>query len=253
MSWQYLFAIAILLAIWLPWLWRYKIKPHYAKDELISQLKQRPDWPILQSKLLFLIELYKGVNARAASRKDRKFLNLHEDAFIYGEIAFLSFFNILNKVNPQPSDIFYDLGCGSGKALYTAALYFPLAKVCGIELLPRLDKKAVSRKEKITPLLQKESYQKTGITFLTPLSSIHIINDNFLNQDFSDGTIIFINATCLSYQTWQHLLDKFQQLKTGTRVIVTSKKIENPQFQLISQTFELMSWGVNSVNIYRKL
>lgn len=250
MSWQYLFAIAILLAIWLPWLWRYKIKPYYAKDELITQLKQRPDWPIIQTKLLFLIELYKGVNASAASRKDRKRLNLQEDAFIYGEIAFLSFFNILTKVNPQPDDIFYDLGCGSGKALYTAALYFPFTKVNGIELLPALCKKAIARKEKINQLLQKEPYQ--NLTFLTNLSSIHIIQDNFLNQDFSDGTIIFINATCLSYQTWQQLLDKFQQLKPGAKVIVTSKKIENPQFRLISQSLELMSWGVNSVNVYTK-
>ena len=43
--------------------------------------------------------------------------------------------------------MFYDLGCGTGKALFIAALCFPFAKCVGIELLEGLCEQAVACKE----------------------------------------------------------------------------------------------------------
>ena len=52
---------------------------------------------------------------------------------------FTTFIPLLEYVKPQPGEILYDLGCGSGKPLITASLAFPDLKVCkGMELLKGL-------------------------------------------------------------------------------------------------------------------
>ena len=41
--------------------------------------------------------------------------------------------------NPKAGDVFYDLGCGTGKPLIAASLGYPNLKVCrGIELIEGL-------------------------------------------------------------------------------------------------------------------
>lgn len=248
----YIYGMAIIAIglVWIPWLWRYQLKPHYAKTELDSLLQKHPSKKSHENALFLLKTLYRGVHAKATSLRERKRLSLQEDAFIYGEIDFLSFIFILEKVKPQGDEIFYDLGSGAGKAVFAAALAFPFLKVYGIELLPGLHKIAMMQINKANTLihLQKELTQ----TYLPRLSTIHFLNDDFLDRDISDGDIIFINATCLTIYTWEAVVQKLLDLKPGSRVIVTTKKIQHEQFTLLSATRELMSWGLNSVNIYLK-
>ena len=45
---------------------------------------------------------------------------------------------LLEIVQPQPHDVFYDLGSGAGQAVLTLALLYPVAAAYGIELLPKL-------------------------------------------------------------------------------------------------------------------
>lgn len=234
----------VILVIWVPWLWRYKIKPYFANKVLQAKLKQNPQWKVLLDTERFLYDLYKRVNAKAISKKERKRLAIEDDAFVYGEIEFLPFYTILEKTKPKTSDVFYDLGSGAGKAVFTAASFFDMNKACGIELLPALYHLSHQQIRKAQPMA-KACQRK--------LSTIEFIQEDFLQFDISDGDIIFINATCLSFSSWEKILDKLMHLKIGSRVIVTSKKIQHDAFEIVSQSFELMSWGLNSVNIYRKV
>ena len=184
-----------------------------------------------------LNSLYKGIPVEEISQNERKRLNLDEDAYICGEIKFLSFYSLLSKANPKSDEIFYDLGSGSGKAVLAAAAYFNFPKTCGIELLPALT------------TLSQNQLKKAN---LKNPHSIQFINDNFLNYDFTEADIIFVNATCLNYSTWENLVAKFKLLKKGSRLIVTTKKIKDEDFTLTYQGFTSMSWGVNTVNIYVK-
>lgn len=236
--------ILVMSLIWIPWLWRYKIKPYVVSSELHKELKQYPHWKELIKTERFLRELYKGINTAWISQRERKRLNIDDDAFIYGEIEFLPFYTILEKVKPQANEIFYDLGSGAGKAVFVAASFFSISKAYGVELLPGLYKLANSQVARAQELVKVHPQKMADIEF---------IQDNFLNCDISNGDIIFINATCLSYPSWEKLFVKLVQLKKGSRIIVTSKKIQHESFAVISQTFEVMSWGVNSVNIYQKI
>lgn len=246
-----LFAITILLII-IPWLWRHRIKPGFSKDELQQKIARHPDKKNILRTETFLKNLYKEINSTRISNRDRKQLNLDADAFICGEIDFLSFFTILEKIQPQSSDIFYDLGSASGKAVFAAALFFNFSKCIGIELLPGLHNTAIAQIKNAKALLT--TYDKnTENNFSRKISNIEFINDNILHSDFSDGDVIFINATCFNFSTWEKLIEKFSRLKAGSKIIVTSKKIENEQFKLLSNSLELMSWGMCSLYIYQKL
>ena len=56
-----------------------------------------------------------GIDANDTSVKERKARDLMEvRSFTYGEVTFASFLPMIYQVRPQPGEIFYDLGCGSG-------------------------------------------------------------------------------------------------------------------------------------------
>lgn len=246
-----LLAIGIILLIWIPWLWRYQIKPYFATININQRLKKHPEWKKIKKTEKFLISLYRRTNSYRVSLQERKRLAYQETDYIYGEIEFLTFFTILEKVKPQPGEIFYDLGCGSGKAVFTAALFFDLSKARGIESLPKLYEIANNQLKKSKILIQ--SYDKDFQQFISnKISHIQFFNENFLNFNFTDADIVFVNATCMSYFTWSLILEKLLLLKPGSRVIVNTKKIKHEKFDLLNQSMELMSWGINSVNIYIK-
>lgn len=243
-----LYNIAILtlaiLFIWVPWLWRYQLKPRAAKKALRQLLQKHPQAAELVKIESFLLKLFRKVNSTRVSKQERNRLGITDDAFVYGEIEFLPFYTMLDRTRPRAGEIFYDLGSGAGKAVFAAACFFNFKKACGIELLPGLYHKANQ--------LQQMAQSQPNIP-ADKLRSIAFINNNFMNIDFTDGDVIFINATCLDYTTWQNLLQKLAQLKPGSRVIVTTKKIPLPEFKLVYEGREPMSWGLNSVNIYSKL
>ena len=169
--------------------------------------------------------------------------------FVYGEIDFLSFCTILERAEPQGGDVFYDLGSGSGKAVFTAALFFDLSKAYGIELLPLLYTKAIAQLKKATVLFQNI---KTGVeeSYLKQVATIQFIHHNFLDYDFADANIIYVAATCFTDSTWEKLIHKMAGLKSGTRIIVATKNIQHERFEVMYQGTELMSWGLCPVTIY---
>lgn len=75
------------------------------------------------------------------SERDQKHLN-DEKSLIYGEVEFQSFYRVLRKINPQPGLIFYDLGSGTGKAVFIARFTQDFARCLGIEILQSLHTQA---------------------------------------------------------------------------------------------------------------
>lgn len=243
--------ILINLLIWGTWLWRYHIHWHYLKQKIRAQLKEHPESERYNKIDLFLTRVFSHARSRWISQQDRQQLKKQDDSFTYGEVDCLSFMSTLDKTQPQQGEIFFDLGSGAGKAVMTAALTFDLAQSIGVELLPRLCELAKQRIHKAQTMLSSEetSFSKTS---LERLARIQIVTDDFLHVDITHCNILFINATCLSYSTWQNIQNKLLQLKTGSRVIVTSKKILLEPFRLVYQGRTLMSWGMNSIHIYIK-
>lgn len=191
-------------------------------------------------------KLYRGVDGFEVSMSAREAIELKGDEYTYGEIVFSSFAKILDLVRPQPREVFYDLGCGSGKAVFAMAILHPDSKPRGIELLEPMYQLCLQQLDKYNQLLQSNTFSPKKDT------DIQFFNEDILKYDFTDGDIIFLNATCFPAEAWKQINLKLGKLKKGARVICTTKELSNPKFTLAHQGSHLMSWGINSVHIYLK-
>lgn len=225
------------------------VVPYFKKKALYRCLKTRSDWKAIEKTEHILKQLFKNDHAKIASEVYRKMRFILDKEFIYGEIDCLSFYTLLERTQPAPQDVFYDLGSGTGKAVFTVALFFEVSKACGVELLPPLYTKANATRNKAM-LLFKNNRSDFGKKMLKSVNTIQFMNDSFLHIDFSEATIIYVAATCLSDTTWESLIHKMAQLSPGTRIIVATKSIKHSRFELIYKGIDLMSWGLCPVSIY---
>lgn len=223
--------------------------PYFKKKSLLEQMSKRSDWPDIRRKVDVLEKLFKSNYTKLTSVVFRCIHRIKSRDFIYGEIDFLSFHNILEKTKPQPNELFYDLGSGAGKAVFAAALYFNFSKSCGIELLEPLHEKASDTLNK-TKSMAQSSLPEEEMAYLKKCSDIEFINDSFLNYDFSDANVLYVAATCLTDTTWESLVKKLANLKQGTRIIVATYTLQHDKFKLIYQGIQLMGWGLCPVKIY---
>jgi hypothetical protein len=238
------------LFIWIPWLWRYQIQSRLKRHAVRAELSGHPEKERYLNTEKLLFKIYRPNKLSLATIKAFVTSHIRHIDFTYGEIEFLSFMMLLEKANPQPHEIFVDLGCGAGKAVLTAALGFNFSKVVGIELLPHLCVKAKDRIKRAYNLL--ESSQPMN-QYVKQLNKIEIINDNFNRYNIAQCHVLFINATCFCAKTWTEILDRLTYLNAGTRVILTSRTLPKSHFRLLFQGRTLMSWGMNSVSIYEKV
>lgn len=176
--------------------------------------------------------LFSGIDGFYLSKLAREKADAVE--YVYGEIEFESFVALLSLTHPNQNTVFYDLGSGVGKAVLTCAMVFDVKKSCGIELFEPLHHAALEQKKR---LQQLDSYaQKSNI--------ISLVQDNFLNVDFADATLVFINSTAFFGDTWEALNHRLAQLNPETIIITTSKKLHLPQFIVLKTTTVQMSWGI---------
>ena len=236
------FALIVLVIFCSLWFYRYYIKPRSEKQRMHQQTYSSEE----QATRELLAQLYQGVDGGKIAAAERKRLNNHERAFVYGEVAIVTFFELLKFVEPQPGEVFYDLGCGTGKTVFAAALLYDLSKSSGIELLPKMFQvcdKALYRFQTLIHQFPpfKEKYY--------PIEFLH---QSILETDYSDADIIFANSTAFFDELWQGMLEQLVHLKPGTRVIVTSRELPKEHFELLDDRQRLMSWGLNTVRIYRK-
>ncbi|MGD8404853.1 MAG: class I SAM-dependent methyltransferase [Anaerolineales bacterium] len=106
---------------------------------------------------------------------------------------------MLKLAEVGPDDIVYDLGCGDGRTIITAARRYG-ARAVGLE---------------IDPL--RYIWCQTLITLLGLRKRVRIVYGNFFKQDLSEATVV----TCYLLQdTNRKLEEKFKiELRPGTRVV----------------------------------
>ncbi|MBL7481633.1 hypothetical protein [Legionella bononiensis] len=187
-------------------------------------------------------QLYAEVDGFSLSRQARQ--NQVEDAieYTYGEIEFFPFVALLSLVNPDCDTVFYDLGCGVGKAVIACGMVYPVRKSVGVEILPELYASACSQVQK---LAANPDYRERT-------EHIQIIKSNILDADLDlrEATLIFINSTTFFGTTWEKVNSLLSHLPLIKTVITTSKPLQNSDFTRINSTKLQMSWGVVPVFIH---
>ncbi|ETL44339.1 hypothetical protein L914_05360 [Phytophthora nicotianae] len=182
--------------------------------------------------------VYRGFGAEYAkelSSEARKSSNLIKSSYVYGEILFFPFADIIRWVAPFLPEfaIFYDLGSGTGKAVIAASLVHPFDQAIGIELLER---KTALEKLK-SPLL------KTDIDFIT---------GSLLTTKWEDGDVVFCHGTCFNDQEWTKISLAAEKLKQGAFFISTTHVLRTGLFEVVKSLNFTMSWGTATVYIHRR-
>ena len=184
----------------------------------------------------------KDAKTESESRKFTK------ENFIYGEINFRCISYILlylKNVYNIKEGYFFDLGSGTGRAIIGAALTYPFTKYIGIELLNTLYNTSIEIKN----LFDKEysGDKKPDIEF---------INGNFLKQDLSQASVIFINSTTFNDKLLEDLAEKFNyECEKGCLVVNTTmelSKLDKNKWDFLPYFRRYMSWGIATINVYRR-
>lgn len=178
------------------------------------------------------LSVYQETNGFFLSQKARQ----KQDAldYVYGEIEFVSFSALLSLVGPDEQTIFYDLGCGIGKAVLACAMVYPIEKSVGVEVFSELYFAACNQ---IKALEGIEEYHELS-------KKIEFIHGDFFEVNLDEATLIFINATALFNPAWQKLCARIDKLPHLVSVITTSKALCCVNFSVIKKTHVEMSWGV---------
>ncbi len=190
----------------------------------------------------------KIIKALADLYRDTDTFNIAKEAnkqakteYLYGEIDTVTLLDLLAKINIKPQQTFYDLGSGAGKTLIAVKLRYPKLRVIGIELVSALHRLAQDK---------YAQYLKEQDKSLPSFDVVHL-QSNYLEYNFNNADIIFVNATAIS-ESWHLLLEKFKQLKPKTFIIITSKTLPTNLFIKHYEGMEQMSWGLTSTYIYEK-
>lgn len=186
-------------------------------------------------------EIYRNYDGYQISSADKANLGITSSDFVYGEISFDGFINLLSKINPNEEDIFYDLGSGLGKPCLAISLVYKIKKAIGLELLPSL-------------LKASQEIALKAKSYFPDLNEIEFRKEDYLKADFSDGTIIFAHITCLPDEEVKILEEKFLKLNKGARIIVITKRLENSQdLKIIDEGEVRMNWGIATYRIYQRI
>ena len=162
--------------------------------------------------------------------------------YVYGEIDPTSFAALLTLVPINQNTVFYDLGSGIGHTIILSAMLFDLKKSCGIEILGPLHQAALIQTKRLSHL---SLYKKLS-------SKIVCVQGNFLDIDFHDATLIYMNATAYFGDLWIALNQKLEALPHCICIITTSKPLLTKAYTLHRTTHIQMNFGIVKAYIHHR-
>lgn len=184
---------------------------------------------------------YISLQERRAINSDKTHPLHKASSLTYGEICDIQsidhVISILRDESLLPHEnegIFYDVGSGSAKVVFAAALLYPFQRCVGIEILSSLH--GIGR-------IAQEHYHKF---FNYP--KIDLYCGSILDMtvcDWTDGDVVYANSTCFSNDLFQNMAKISMRMKKGSVMITLSQILPKwSGFELFRETREQMSWLV---------
>jgi len=191
-------------------------------------------------KYQFFKSIFSKVDGDAVSQSERKRLDVgHQNEFTYGEVEFLGLAAVLELCEPRAGQVFWDLGCGAGRALLAAALLYPRLKVMGVEFLPELCE------------LCKRTVSQLDTAL--PLARITAIQGDILEVDWSNASLIYASSICFSDELMEGILAKAASLRLGAKFLTLKPLPSSKLFTLRHSVRVRMTWGHAAVYIFEKV
>ncbi|CAK4724266.1 unnamed protein product [Aphanomyces euteiches] len=156
-------------------------------------------------------------------------------SLLYGEVDFFGYASLLAKLNPQPGQIIYDLGHGTGRAVLAAALLYPQLHVVGIELVDSL--------YDVSCAALAEFHRRT----LPSQGKVTLHHGDLTQIDWwTKSSIVFVNATAFSTSLWSQVQTLASRMQPGTVFVSLTQTLPvGGDFKLLDE--EATSWPREAV------
>ena len=190
--------------------------------------------------------LYSGILGYQISHGQRKRDNLEDRSLVYGEVLPDSFYKVVAQASPPSGGVFCDLGSGSGKALFLAAMLFDFSRLFGVEVLTDLvtaSRQVLARyDEQVRPALPPHRQQHT----------IDLLEGDLLECDLSGVDMVFTHSTCFEPPLLKGIGRKLGELKAGARVIWVGRQIYSEHLTVCWRGAMTLDWGTTIATIYER-
>ena len=174
---------------------------------------------------------------KTLSKNERDAKNLGEEkSLIYGEVEYQSFYRVLRKINPPSGKKFYDLGSGTGKAVFAARLTQDFGRCIGIEILQGLHQQA-------RVIVDRYNSSFRQLLCLSQNQYASVYHGSFLEYDWTDGDVIFANSTCFDDNLMEAMSRKAEGCQPGTFFVTFTKGLTSKVYELLERKRYKMSWG----------
>ena len=190
--------------------------------------------------------LYTDIHGYSLSSSGRSKVGREADPILtYGEVTPESVQYMMEMTNPQPGEVFYDLGCGTGKAVVFAAFLAPLKRATGIDIIEDLWQSASQTAQRYHNEVKPHHPEKQD-------QEVNFLFGDMFEHDTSDGDIFFTHCTCFDDAMMDRISKKLEACKSGTRVITVTKGLTSPEFDLLHTTPFRLGWGEATLCFYRR-
>jgi len=191
-----------------------------------------------ESEAIYALDaIYKG-KAASASETEAAAERAHKDVYnhsgdaaasVYGEIQPSAVVEMLKVTNIREGQKYYDLGSGYGKTVVLAWLLG--LNATGVEL-------AAPRWEESCHALKRAP--EVGVS--GPGNGINFVQSSFLDIDFSDADLVFMDSVMFGEETMKELSKACRRLRPGTKIVSSHMGLPGPGFKKIGELHGAVSW-----------
>jgi len=136
----------------------------------------------------------------------------------YGEITPAAVRDLAAYMDLGPSDVFYDLGSGTGKVINQLALTAPAKRLVGIEL----SRSRVRAARSVLRRLRRENE--------LPARRVVFRHENILNANLDDATVIYTCSTAFSWRFLRAICRKVRDLPRRP-LLISLQELENDTYE----------------------
>ncbi len=229
----------------------------YEEAQQLELVRQERNRLLLQSTEPIFNALYKSYAYEviaAVSRENRKRLGFQNVVTLsYAEASYTELLKLLARLmrlglSETFGGHFVDLGSGSGRMIFAAALYHDFLSVTGIEILDDLyniTKKVLSEWDNIKDHLPAKKQDM----------AVKVQLGDCCYTDWSHADIVWCNATCFDTDIVEMIAQRAMLLKPGSFLLLVTKKLPSSVqyfFDEVDTAPVRLNWGEATVYYYRR-
>lgn len=159
----------------------------------------------------------------------------HLEANLYGETPLPTLDKIVQQCRILSKDTVYELGCGTGRTCFWLC-HFVKCRAIGIDHVPTYIERA------------------NRVKRLSGTDQLTFICGDIFKEPLHGATVIYLYGTAMEDEWIEKLVEHFQTLKSGTRVITTSYPLTDysSDYTVVKSFRGFFPWGSTTIHLNQK-